>query len=375
MLIEVCENVLAKALDKNDKDREQALEVIRHLCLAIRKNCHLIHIPQLSLKIINSLNAELSKSEIKALNFVYAKRRDLNALSSQLSVKMIVSYDEASRHEIGTIFLNPSTSSHVELYEECHLLAENIHDTEFYRIVTKVIQKSRHIDTAVYQTCFYPVQGGGVTLKDVYKLECQLEHHLCLAIIDCDKKWPNCNENGNTAKKFEEEIGPIGMSLLSEYYIMKMVSEIENMIPIDVLSKFSSPKQKNFLKNHYQVLPWCDMKKGLEYKILYDKTAYKEWKMELPTEIQWATVDALMSSSKDKKDYERKVKQMQFPLAYDPWGTTIMASVLYPDRKHSGKYDLYSTDISKLHPNQKTEWEEIGWKIFCWTCCFTRKIY
>lgn len=156
---------------------------------------------------------------------------------------------------------------------------------------------------------------------------------------------------------------------------MKRVSEIENMIPIDVLSRFSSPKQKSFLKNHYKVLPWCDMKKGLEYKILYDKTAYKEWKKEFPTEVQWVAVDTLIASSKDKKDYEKKVKQTQYPLAYAPWGSTIMTSILYPDRNHSGKYDLYSTNIAKLHPNQKAEWEEIGWKIFCWTCCFTRKIY
>jgi hypothetical protein len=288
---------------------------------------------------------------------------------------MIVSYDEVSRHEIGKIYLNPSTNSHAELYEECHLLAENLHDSGFYRIVTKVIQKTMHIDTAVYQTCFFPMQGGGVTIKDVYKLECQLEHHLCLAILDSDKKWPNCKENGNTASKFEEEIAQMAIPLLCDYYIMKMVSEIENMIPIDVLSRFSSPKQKSFLKNHYQVLPWCDMKKGLEYKILYDKTAYKEWKKEFPTEVQWTAVDALIASSKDKKDYEKKVKQTQYQLAYDPWGAQILSSIMHPDRKHAGKYDLYSTDLSKLHPNQKTEWEEIGWKIFCWTCCFTRKIF
>ena len=219
------------------------------------------------------------------------------------------------------------------------------------------------------------MQGGGVTIKDVYRMECELGHHFCLAILDSDKKWPNCQGNGSTASKFEEEIANMAIPLLCDYYIMKMVSEIENLIPIDVLGKFSSLKQKSFLKNHYQVLQWCDMKKGLEYKILYDKKAYKEWKKEFPTEVQWTMVDTLIASSKDKKDYEKKVKQSQYPPAYDPWGAQLLSSILHPDPKHAGKYDLYSTDLSKLNPNQQAEWEEIGWKVFCWTCCFTKKIF
>lgn len=375
MLIEVSENVLKKALDKNDNDHEKALEIIRHLCLAIRKNSHLIHIPQLSFDSINSFAQFLNRAETKALALIYGKRRDLNAIATRVYIKMVISYDETSRRENGVIYLNPSTNSLVELYEECHLLTENLQDADFYRIVAKVVQKSKHLDTAVYQTNFFPMQGGGITIKDVYKLECLMGHHLCLAILDSDKKWPNCNESGNTAKKFEEEMRNIANPLLCDYYIMSRVSEIENLIPIDVLLRFSAPPQKAFLKNHYQVLPWCDIKKGLEYKILFDNTAYKEWKKEFPTEVDWATVDTLRASSKDKKDYEEKVKQQQFPVVYSPWGTQTLSSVLRPDRKHVGKYDLYSTDMTKLHPNQKSEWEEIGWRLFSWTCCFVKKIF
>lgn len=373
MLIEVSENVLKKALDNNDNDHEQALEIIRHLCLAIRKNSHLIHIPQLSSDSINSFAQFLNRAETKALTLIYGKRRDLNAIATLVYIKMVISYDEVSRRENGTIYVNPSMSSQVELYEECHLLTENLQDAEFYRIVSKVVQKTRRIDTAVYQTNYYPVQGGGITIKDVYKLECLLGHHLCLAILDSDKKWPNCKENGNTAKKFEEEMHSTTSPLLCEHYIMSEVSEIENLIPVDVLSRFSSPSQKAFLKNYNHVLPWCDVKKGLEYKILYDKTAYEEWKKEFPTEVDWATVDELRSSSKDKKDYEGKVKQRQFPAVYDPWGAQILSKILYPDSKHALKYDLYSTDLTKLHPNQKAEWQEIGWRLFSWACCFVRR--
>lgn len=378
MFIEVCIDVVNKALDSNDLDRDIAIETLRGLTIAVRKNRHAVFIPFLSTDLIHKLSNCLSKNEIVSLQYCFKKRRDLQALNGCLLIKCVVSFNEITRREKDVIYLNPKQETIFEFHEESHLLTENILDSDFYGCITKCYQKAVHINCGVFRTCFFPVQGGGSTIKDVYLLECRLGEHFCLCIMDSDKKWPNCSEFGQTAQEFRKALtnweNDNGEVVKCSYYVMQNASEIENLIPLSVLRHFSNIQSWNFIFNHRNIVQWFDLKKGIEYKILFNDEAYNEWKAVLPNEILWSQIDDIRSNSSDAQDFKQKVLESDLPNVVNPWGGRILEKVLHPDRRHTGKYNLYEIDLDCLLPEQKEEWLTIGAMVFSWCCCFSSKI-
>lgn len=378
MFVEVDIDVVSKALDQNDLDQEIALETLRELAMAVRRNHHVVFIPLLSVQLIGKLSNYLSNNEIVCFQYCFKKKRDLQVLGNSLIIKCVVSFGESTKKVGNIIYLNPKENVNFEFNEESHLLTENIMDSVFYGCVTKVFQKYKHLDCGVFRARFFPVQGGGATIKDVYLLECKQREHFCLCIMDSDKKWPNCSEYGQTAQEFEKALNgwvkENGEAIRCNYYIMQMASEIENLIPLAVLKHFSSIQSSRFVTNHSNIFQWLDLKKGIEYKILYNNEAYKEWKAALPNDIPWAQIDSIMHESGDEKDFKQKVKEANLPVAVTPWGGKLLEKVLFPDRRHSEKYSLFETKLDELLPEQKTEWLTIGALIFSWCCCFSNKI-
>ena len=378
MFIEVDIDVVNRALDPNNLDCEKAVETLRELTMAVRKNHHVVFIPLLSIGLINRLSNVLSKIEITCLKFCFNKKRDLQVLGNNLLVKCIVSFNNLTNKVGNIIYLNPKDALNFEFNEESHLLTENIMDSEFYECVTKTYQKNKRIDCGVFRTRFFPVQGGGATIKDVYLLECKHGEHFCLCILDSDKKWPNCKVYGQTAQEFEKTIGAWmkenGEVIKCDYYVMQNTGEIENLIPLTVLKHFSSLQTSRFMRSYSSIFLWLDLKKGIEYKMFYNDEAYKEWKAVLPVEIPWTQIDIVKQASIDENDYKERLNNANLPVVVTPWGGKLLEKVLHPDRKHRGKYNLYETNLEELLPEQKAEWLRIGEMIFSWCCCFSRKI-
>lgn len=380
MLIEVCEDVLKKALKQSDKDYTLAVETLRHLTWSIRKNHHLVYFPALCQETIDLLDSILNGNEIAAIKHSFSKRQDLQRISVLVQFRIKVTFESVTKREYDTIIINPVDDNQFELFEECHLLTENLLDAEFYRYFALSYQKKNRINEGAYKTASYALQGGGATTRQVFLYECTLGQHLCLAILDSDKKWPNYHGYGQTAKDFESDYNKYvtdkGVPLACHYYIMNETNEVENLIPKDVLCVFSNSAQKSFIVNHPNALPWFDIKKGLEYSLLYDKAdAFNEWKTVFPNELDWVLLASIKSSSIDVNDFETKIDANGFKPIVQPWGSSILDNVLHPDRKHQIKFDLKKVDITKLPQNQQNEWNEIGRLVFNWCCCFAKKIY
>ena len=378
MFFEVCIDVVNKALDPYDLDRECAVDTLCKLATAVRRNHHVVFIPLLSEEMIRKLDNVLGKNEVVSLQYCFKKKRDLFALGKIIKVKAIVSFKEPEGNVDNVIYFNPKFTSQFEYNEECHLLTENIMDSEFFAYITKAYQKNSRVDSGLFRIKFFPVQGGGSTIKDVFVYECKLCEHFCLCIMDSDKKWPNCTEYGQTAKEFIKYIEERNISddELSKcrYYIMQNVCEIENLIPMSVLKHFCSVQTKWFLMNHMNIIQWLDLKNGFEYKLLYYDEAYTEWKKVLPNEIPWQQIDNIKLNVTDIQEFKDRLKSANFPLLFTPWGGKLMDKILHPDSKHCGKYNLYETALGSLLPGQKTEWLTIGSLIFSWCCCFSNKI-
>lgn len=378
MLIEVLEDVLNKALNQKDSDNETAVETIRHLLWSLRKNRHLVFFPSLDTVIMEKLRSILSDIEIDAIRHTYSKKQDLNQIKKILTCRIEVSFSHVQGVDGHVIKINPGKDNLLELYEECHLLTENLMDAEFYNYLVQSYQKQKGIYEGLFRVNYYPIQGGGAATKQVYLYECEKRQHLCLAILDSDKKWPNYNGYGDTATTFEKAYNQFvkekGIPSFCNYYIMQGTSEIENLIPICVLKVFSNAKQKAFLNKYSSALQWFDMKKGLDYRSLYRKEAYDEWKKVFPTEINWAVIDSVKKKCQDSDGYNEQIQNQGLPPVVEPWGSTILESVLHPNKKNRIRYSLKTISGSQLTPSQKKEWSAIGELIFNWCCCFTRSM-
>lgn len=380
MFIEVCDDVLRKALRPSDKENIYAVEALRQLAWAILKRHHLVFFPSLTFDDIKRLGDVLDKNEIAAILHSFSRKNDLLVLSGMLQFKVVVSFEKESGRDGGIIKIKPGRESVIELYEECHLLTENLLDADFYRHFAVAYQKNNRIDVCAFRISFYSLQGGGATTGQVFLYECRLGQHLCLAILDSDKKWPNFSGYGPTAHEFindyNEYLVDNSSPLACHYYVMEEVNEIENLIPIVVLKVHSSSKQKSFIDHNLSAMPWFDIKKGFDYRSLYDKQdAFDEWKKLFLSNPDWNLLESLKMTSKDSDDFLSKVKDAKFNSFIDGWGSPILDNVLYPKGQYKNKYSLKNVNLNILTPEQRKEWLVIGSLVFNWCCCFGNTVY
>ena len=377
MFVEVADDVLRKALRLSDNENEEAIECLRHLALAIRHNCHLVYLPTLDFNILQEMEKFLNKAEIKAFTFSFAKKNNLRIIRQHLTARIEISFLSETTKDGDVIKIRPGKSNRFDLFERCHLLTENLLDAKFYDSVSSSFQKRNRIDECVFGISYYPLQGGGVTIKDVFLMECGLGKHLCLAILDSDKKWPNYHGYGETATKFEEEydgyLNKHNEPITCSYYVMQNTNEIENLIPIQILNHVSSPTQKGFLARHANAIPFFDMKKGFDFKLLYKDNARQEWSAVLPDETDWNGLERLKNASTDEKDFVEKAMNAGIKFETQPWGTNLLDKVVNPEFRKKDKVNLRKIDFNSMLAAQKTEWDLIGSKMFSWCCCFVNK--
>lgn len=378
MLIEVQDDVLKKALKESDPEHEQAVEALRHLAWSIRRNHHLVFFPSLDLQMLNGLEKYMNKVEIKAIRHSYSRRQDLKVLLGFLTYHVLVSFSINTTLNGNVICINPGDSQ-LELFEESHLLTENILDATFYEYVAQAYQKLKRIDEHSFRINYFPLQGGGSTTGQVFVEECKRGQHLCLAILDSDKKWPNYDGFGPTANRFSEcysnyisrNVEPI----TCKYCFLQKVNEIENLIPLYIIKVFSNTKEKEFIDNYPDALPWFDMKKGLEYRMLDNKEAFDGWKQVIPDKVDWDIIDSIIKASRDHDDYVNNLSTAGLKPVVEPWGKSILENVLFPKPAQQRRYDLQNIDWRKLTPPQKQDWETIGSLIFNWCCCFRKTVF
>lgn len=377
MFIEVADDVLRKALRPSDRENEEAVECLRHLALAIRRNCHLVYLPSLDANNLREMENVLNKAEVKAFTYSFSKKNNLRIIRQYLTIRVEISFSAETIKDGDVIRIKPDKNNKIDLFERCHLLTENLLDAKFYNHVSFSFQKRNRIDECVFGISYYPLQGGGVTIKDVYLMECGFGKHFCLAILDSDKKWPNFNGYGDTATKFEQEyngyIAKHNEPITCAYYVMQNTNEIENLIPIQILTHVSSPAQKRFLAQHPNAIPFFDIKKGFELKLLYKGTAIQAWKNVLPDETDWNELESLKANSADDNEFVGKVVNAGIKFKAQPWGTNILDKVVNPEIRKMDKINLRKIDFNSLLAEQRIEWDAIGSIMFNWCCCFVNK--
>lgn len=370
MFIIICQDVIEKAIDCNDRDNENAVEVLKKTLLAVQWRKHIVFVPELTEEDIQKLKKELTPKEIKLLEYVFSRRLNSNSLMAKLSIYVQITFNKSTHKDSPIIYINPKTTFNFELYEETHLIVENILDSVFYdKAICNYYQRKNKLNSC-YTTEFYPVQGGGMAIPEVIKYEIGLAQHFCFIIGDSDKKCSKSKE-GQTASEIREMLKKNKSSYM-DFYIMSKVREIENLIPFCILNLYSMKKQEDFLAQHANTnnLSFFDMKLGMDYKILYYARIHEEYKSIFPTEIDWNKIDDIKRNVDCPKRFSEEVSSI--PSFIKEWGTGILYDVLYPQKpkQKDNIYKLYEIKESDLTPNQKEEWDAIGKLIFSWCCCF-----
>lgn len=351
MFIEVADDIIYAASDPKSTCHDAAVCFLQKASLAARYGKHLIFVPILHNETFSTepLQRFLLKSQIITLKHV--KKVTEKRLKSRLKTFMLVSFKRINQiPSFNIIHYNPLTLDSFEIHEEAHLIVENIDDAEFYKIVANYIIAKK----AGFSINFLARQGGGVTIHTVAQQELDYNCHLCLAIADSDKKYLG-DTIGSTASKLAELKSK---SDFLEIYILDKVCEIENLIPYNVLSYFSSKRQKEHLKKN---LSFFDFKCGLKYKEVQSLEKNNYWISIFGTDAKIPQPETVNEGNKDKTIN-----------GFEGYGSDILSKVL--DLAKSDKPISHSIhNPSDLRPSQLEEWTNIGQLLFDW-CCAGRPI-
>lgn len=358
MLIEIGEDIVEKAL-KNDT---VAMEVLEQLATACRNGKHIVFTPIRTLNDICSIS-KLNRTTVSVYKKLKGKISELRAIRDAVEFSAFISYENP--HNPKQLWVHPSLHNKMELYEETHLLAENLLDIDFFKHVSNYYQRKCKLTKC--PICFFPLHGGGKTIKNVYEKEIKLGQHFCLTIIDSDKKYKG-DKNGKTSeelKRIHNEKQPFNCF----YYTMNDVCEIENLIPVNVIQAYGNNSRKQiFQLNPELEISYFDMKKGFVCCTIKDEAMYNYW---LNIFNKYADLcEKLTNCNQCLKDYKFNVpkdtkNQCHNSKLIDGLGSDLLKNLLN-DGNSIGK--LKKVKYHQLTTDQQKEWETIGKLIFEWCC-------
>lgn len=365
MLIEIGEDIVTSA----EKGDETALEVLQQLANACKYGKHLVFISIPLLKRICEIT-HLEKNVTSIYRKLKGKASELGGLKQSIGYSAIVTMVNPNNQN--QLWIHPECYYTIELYEETHLLVENLLDSDFFKYVSKYYQNNHKLSKC--SICFFPLQGGGATIKDVYAREIDLKQHFCLAIMDSDKKYPN-DQYGQTSedlKQIHDEKKPFNCT----YYRMEKVSEIENLIPVSIVKAYKNNNKNQIFQSNPQLeLSFFDMKKGFACCNIKNEAMYTYWKdrfnsdEDLKNKLEKCHQDCLIGclynvSKETKKNCRNSLNIL------DGFGSDLLKNLLCNGVSIS---KLKNIKNYQLTSNQQDEWETIGKLIFEW-CCAGKKM-
>lgn len=357
MFIKVERDIVDVILNQQrDKKRERAIDVIVQLMTASRLNHHKVYLKcQLDDGEEKELQAALDENSWREFCRLQKERIDVNGLVGMLDVYAVISISKHCSRVGKELQINPFEASGFFLDAPTYLCTENQRDGKFYKIVCNYYLSLKRILNM--SSSYKKWKGGGSDFGNALKDDSVLTDNFVLAIADSDKKYPN-GKIGETAKSIKFLAHN---RYNADYYILVNVSEIENLIPIKMVKKYNS----NITNIEDTDLSYFDFKEGLKYQILYEKDCRAYWKSNFSRmDIDWEEILELVKD-KSSSDYFDVVRG-KAPLV-SGCGKKLLDSLLDDD----GWKNIREEDLTQ---SQLSEWEEVGKKVFSWTCCSKKKV-
>lgn len=368
MLIEVRKDILEQAILEANSTTNDAAVFLSEVALAAKRGKHIVYVPSLNgdIELSNNLKNVIGRNAVALLQSSQRDRSKFRAIIDNLNTKAVCSYSDVNPEGNFTriIHINPSQMVGFEIGVETHVIGENLSDTVVFDNMFDYYASLHRLKNVT--RCFYPLMGGGDTAYKVYENECENQHHFCLIITDSDFKLP-CEE-GKEISYLEEETTPWKVlqvhkkysSPLCEFYPMKYVSEIENLIPKTIYKECRcNSKQAIVLAHDYS---FYDMKKGLDFYRLRKREQYDYWTTIYAGDVDFKEFD-LLSARHETFDTFKEVAKGKTVLP--GWGNDILKNILEDSLLSKS---LRRTKRADLIESQHKEWSKIGELMFNWTC-------
>lgn len=368
MLIEVRKDILDQAIIDADSATNDAAVFLSEVALAVKRGKHIVYVPALNgdIDLSSKLRNVIGRNTVSLLQSSQRDRSKFRAITQRLNTKAVCSYAEVEPDEQFTkiIHINPSQMIGFEVGTETFVIGENLSDIIVFDILIDYFALSNRLKKVT--RCFYPLMGGGDTTCKVYENECENQHHFCLIITDSDFKLP-CEE-GKELDGLENDSTPYKVlevhkkyqSNVSEFYPMRYVSEVENLIPKRIYTAHGTNRQQSIVLNHDY--SFFDMKKGLDFYRLRRKEHYDYWTGIYAGEADFSDFDALSALHSTFDTFKEAARGK---IVLPGWGGDILKNIL--DNSKLVKA-LRKAQRADLYESQHKEWLRIGELMFNWTC-------
>lgn len=349
MLIEIDDSIVSEAENGNT----EAVDILRDLIISYS---HGIHFVYANSHLLNRIIALKKLGDVEKMMYIKlkGKLKIIVGIRNIVVVKCILTYNETSRAEEGCIYINPADFKEFCLFEKTVLIGENLNDCKVFRHISDKYLCCHKLWGA--NCIFFEMNGGGATTVDVYENQINNCTNFCLCIIDSDKKFPS-DEIGGTAvevKNKHTEIQPPHC----DYYIMEDVSEVENLLPHEMVKKVTAINS-NLLYLLRLDIAFLDMKKGIVKGVLQNTLA-KDYYCDLLSGHQQELDE--INACYDDVSQRNLNKQEKKECIVPGFGTNLLKDVL------GLSWDEIDWKKLKLTDSQVYEWEEIGKRVFSWTC-------
>lgn len=375
MYIIVEKDIVERAINDRDVSYNPYLTVLRAMTMAIVKSHHIVDVPCINdegNEMADRLSEVMSKREVSILRSFYLStdRNERHKLTETVvTVAVLTTKETFTIRGKKVLVINPDVHGKFNFFSETILLTENLMDSRFFDYLFRYYKKKVGIKQC--SSSYYPVMGGGVTTCKALEYEATEKKHFCLAIVDSDKRWPNCMIGSTAANvdKVIKEYEPINCKA----YVMYRVREIENLIPFHILKDHECYKQEyDLLLDNTHDAEHFDIKRGINVSDMFDNNERNHWAALFPTH-SFDVANRLYQQYPDKMDYQQEAKRLsrQDAVIVDiSWGNKVLEDIV----SRNG-HMLDSIEEGQLTCAQKREWFKIGKEIFNWTCSLKCRNY
>lgn len=349
MLIEIDDSIISEAEIGNT----EAVDILRDLIISYS---HGIHFVYANSHLLNRIIALEKLGDFGKMMYIKlkGKLKIIVGIRNLVVVKCILTYYETSRAEADRIFINPADFHDFSLFEKTVLIGENLNDCKVFRHISDKYLCCHKLWAA--NCIFFDMNGGGATTADVYENQINNYSNFCLCIVDSDKKFPS-DEIGGTAVEVKNKHTAKHPPHCG-YYIMEGISEVENLLPHEMVRKVTAIKS-NLLYLLQLDIAFLDMKKGIVKDVLQNTLA-KNYYCDLLAGHQ-QELDEINACYEDIS--QRCLdKQEKKECVVPGFGPNLLKDVL------GLSWDEIDWKNLNLTDSQVYEWEEIGKRVFSWTC-------
>ncbi|MCD8298132.1 MAG: hypothetical protein LUC88_11220 [Prevotella sp.] len=354
MLIEIGKDIINAAVDKTE-NYSIACSILKDCCFVLSKGMHLIYIENESLnKLINCKDENVNNIFFRRLK---TDKATLYSFVRKVSFRAKVTFQEHTHKKKNEIVINPIENNEFRIWEETHLLCENLDDCDFYEYVCDFYKKVNNL--LAVNTSMEMTHGGGNTTFEIYQKAIENKLYFMLAIADSDKIYPGYSTCGETANKLMQCDNNNRTYFNVQWYILKCVSEIENLVPWNIVT--------NCCANAYGFKyiidkSFFDLKKGiLCYNIRKKEEGYYNyWKNQFKNyDDVILKIDNARNCTDDNCPKGCNRDKQVVKSACGGILTTVLVS---------GKEEFQNLLPQNLSESQLTEWNTIGKLIFEWCC-------